>query len=136
GAQMSRIGIFVYGISCYALSLVAFVYGIGFIAGFMTPTMLDGPPARSLGTALLVDVALLTGFALQHSIMARPAFKTWWTRIVPQAAERSTYVLASCIAVGVLFACWEPIGGVVWQASEGAVRTAVIGVYLFGWALL
>jgi protein-S-isoprenylcysteine O-methyltransferase Ste14 len=114
---------------------VAFVYAIGFIGGFLTPTMLDGPPQRSLGTALSIDVALLAAFALQHSIMARPAFKRWWTGIVPEAAERSTYVLASTIAIGALFAFWEPIGGVVWQ-TEGAVRTAVIGAYLFGWALL
>lgn len=132
---MSRIGIFVYGVLCYALSMVAFAYGIGFIAGFMTPTMLDGPPVRSLGTALTTDVALLMGFALQHSIMARPKFKEWWTSIVAEAAERSTYVLASSIAVGALFAFWQPIGGVVWQA-EGAARTAIIALYLFGWALL
>ncbi|HEY6825058.1 MAG TPA: hypothetical protein VI195_11495 [Steroidobacteraceae bacterium] len=132
---MSRIGIFVYGVLCYALCLVAFVYAIGFIGGFFTPTMLDGPAQRPLGAAFTVDFALLVAFALQHSIMARPAFKRWWTDIVPEAAERSTYVLASSIAVGALFAFWEPMGGVVWQAA-GAVRTAVIGVYLFGWALL
>jgi protein-S-isoprenylcysteine O-methyltransferase Ste14 len=114
---------------------VALVYSIGFIGGFFTPTTLDGLAQRPLHTALTIDVALLVAFALQHSIMARPAFKRWWTGIVPAAAERSTYVLASSIAVGALFAFWEPIGGVVWQ-TEGAVRTAVTGLYLFGWALL
>ena len=132
---MSRIAIFVYGVLCYALCLVAFVYGIGFIGGFLTPTMLDGPAQRPLGVALTVNVALLVAFALQHSIMARPAFKRWWTGIIPEAAERSTYVLASSIAVGGLFAFWEPVGGVVWQ-TEGALRTTVTGVYVFGWALL
>jgi protein-S-isoprenylcysteine O-methyltransferase Ste14 len=132
---MSRIGIFVYGVLCYALCLVAFVYAIGFIGGFLTPTILDGAAQRPLGAALAVDVALLVAFALQHSIMARPAFKRWWTGIVPEAAERSTYVLASSIAVGALFAFWQPIGGVVWQ-TEGAVRSAVTGIYLLGWALL
>jgi len=136
GAPMSRLVILVYGVLCYVLSLVAFVYGIGFIAGFMTPTMLDGAPVRSLGTALMVDVALLAGFALQHSIMARPGFKQWWTGIVPQAAERSTYVLASAIALGALFVFWQPIGGVVWRAPAGAIRSAVIAVYLGGWVLL
>jgi len=124
---MSRIAIFVYGVLCYALCLVAFVYGIGFIGGFLTPTMLDGPAQRPLGVALTVNVALLVAFALQHSIMARPAFKRWWTGIIPEAAERSTYVLASSIAVGGLFAFWEPVGGVVWQ-TEGALRTTVTGV--------
>jgi len=132
---MSRIGIFVYGVLCYALFLVAFVYAIGFFGGFLTPTILDGPAQRPLCAALAVDMALLVAFALQHSIMARPAFKRWWTGIVPEAAERSTYVLASSIAVGALFAFWEPIGGVVWQ-TEGAARTAITGIYLFGWALL
>jgi len=132
---MSRIATFVYGVLCYALFLVAFVYAIGFIGGFVTPTLLDGPAQRPLGAALTVDVALLLAFALQHSIMARPAFKRWWTGIVPEAAERSTYVLASSIALGALFALWEPIGGVVWQ-TEGAVRTTVTAIYLLGWALL
>lgn len=132
---MSRIGIFVYGVVCYALTLVAFVYSIGFIGGFLTPTMLDAAPNRPLGEALGIDLALLAVFALQHSGMARPAFKRWWTRIVPEAAERSTYVLVSSIAVGAFFAYWQPIGGVVWQ-SEGAARALLVGVYLSGWALL
>jgi len=132
---MSRIAIFVYGVLCYALCLVAFVYAIGFIGGFLTPTMLAGPAQRPLGAALTVDIALLLAFALQHSIMARPAFKRWWTGIVPEAAERSTYVLASSIAVGALFALWEPIGGLVWQTG-GALRTTVTAIYLLGWALL
>jgi methanethiol S-methyltransferase len=135
-AAMSRVGIFVYGLVCYALSMGALVYGMGFIGGFLTPTQLDGAPHGSTATATWIDLGLLTLFALQHSIMARPAFKRWWTRIVPQAAERSTYLLASSVAIGVLFAWWQPIGGVVWRAPDGAVRNTVIGIYLFGWALL
>jgi protein-S-isoprenylcysteine O-methyltransferase Ste14 len=108
---------------------------MGFIGGFLTPTMLDGVPDRPVGEALLIDLALLTVFALQHSIMARPAFKRWWTRIVPEAAERATYVLTSSIAIGALFYYWAPIGGVIWQAS-GVLRVSLIGLYAFGWALL
>ena len=92
-AVMKRIVIFVYGVLCYALSLVAFVYAVGFIGGFLAPTLLDAAPNRPLAQALGIDLALLAVFALQHSGMARPAFKRWWTRIVPEAAERSTYVL-------------------------------------------
>lgn len=132
---MKRIAIFVYGVLCYALSLVAFVYGVGFIGGFLTPTLLDAAPNRPLGEALGIDLALLAVFALQHSGMARPAFKRWWTRIVPEAAERSTYVLVSSLAVGAFFAFWQPIGGVIWQA-DGTTRAVIIGAYLFGWALL
>jgi protein-S-isoprenylcysteine O-methyltransferase Ste14 len=133
---MSRIGIFVYGLVCYALFLGVFVYAIGFIGGFLTPTLLDGAPDRPLAQALTIDLGLLALFAVQHSVMARPAFKRWWTRIVPEAAERSTYVLASSLALVALFVYWEPIGGVVWDVPEGAARASVIGLYAFGWLLL
>ena len=133
---MTRIGILLYGLFSYVVFLGVFVYAVGFIGGFVTPTMLDGTPHRSLAAALAINSTLLAAFALQHSGMARPAFKRWWTRIVPPAAERSTYVLMSSLALVALFAFWEPIGGVVWQAPEGLARTAIIGLYLFGWLLL
>lgn len=133
---MSRIGIFIYGLVCYAVFLGVFLYGIGFIGGFLTPTTLDGTPSRSLAGALVIDLGLLAAFALQHSIMARPAFKRWWTRIVPEAAERSTYVLASSLALVGLFVCWQPIGGAIWAVSEGFARDLIVGLYLFGWLLL
>lgn len=133
---MSRIGTLVYSFVCYVVFLVVFVYAIGFIDGFMTPTSLDGAPTRPLGQAVAIDLALLAGFAVQHSGMARPAFKRWWTRIVPEAAERSTYVLVSSLLMIVLFVLWQPIGGVVWDVGAGLGRHIVIGVYLFGWVLL
>jgi protein-S-isoprenylcysteine O-methyltransferase Ste14 len=132
---MSRIAIFVYGVICYVIFFAVFLYAIGFIGGLLTPTVLDGSPRTPLPTALAVDLGLLAAFALQHSGMARPAFKRWWTRIVPQAAERSTYVLLSSLALAALFACWQPIGGVIWSLTGGA-RWAVIGLYLLGWVLL
>ena len=132
---MSRIITLLYGVVSYAIFFAVFIYAIGFIGGFVTPTTLDGPQTRPLLEALTIDLALLAAFAVQHSGMARPAFKRWWTRIVPEPAERSTYVLVSSLLMVALFVHWEPIGGVIWQA-EGAARTAVIGVYLFGWALL
>jgi protein-S-isoprenylcysteine O-methyltransferase Ste14 len=135
-AAMSRFGIFLYGVSSYALSMVVFVYATGFIGGFITPTMLDGPPRQPLGTALGLDIGLVMLFALQHSIMARPAFKRWWTRFVPEAAERSTYVLLSSLAMLAIFVFWSPLGGVIWQLSDGLGRQLVIGVYLLGWLLL
>jgi methanethiol S-methyltransferase len=136
GSHMSRIGIFVYGILSYAIFFAVFLYGIGFIGGFLTPTSLDAAPVSSLGHALVVDLALLVAFAVQHSGMARPAFKTWWKRIMPEAAERSTYVLVSSLALAVMYVYWEPIGGVIWTATAGMVRNFVIGLYLFGWLLL
>jgi protein-S-isoprenylcysteine O-methyltransferase Ste14 len=133
---MSRIGIFVYGIVSYAIALAVFVYGVGFIGGFITPTTLDGVPSVPLGQALLIDVGMLLAFAVQHSGMARPSFKKWWKRIVPEAAERSTYVLVSSLAMVALFLYWQPIGGVVWSAPAGLARSSIIGLYLFGWVLL
>jgi protein-S-isoprenylcysteine O-methyltransferase Ste14 len=133
---VARVGIFFYGILSYAVFFAVFLYGVGFIGGFGTPTMLDGVPTRPFSEALAINLALLTAFAIQHSGMARPAFKRWWTRIVPEAAERSTYVLLSSLALVALFVYWQPMGGLVWQVPDGGARTAIIGVYLFGWLLL
>jgi methanethiol S-methyltransferase len=133
--HMSRIAIFLYGVISYLVFFAVFLYAIGFIGGFFTPTILDGAPRISLLAALAVDVGLLAAFALQHSGMARPAFKRWWKHIVPEEAERSTYVLASSLALAALYFFWEPIGGVIWNLS-GTPRLGIIGLYLFGWALL
>jgi methanethiol S-methyltransferase len=133
---MARIGIFVYGLFSYLIFLAVFVYGLGFIGGFFTPTSLDAEPTSSLGHALAVDLGLLALFAIQHSGMARPRFKAWLTRLVPAAAERSTYVLLSSLALAAMFIYWEPIGGVVWRVAEGPARSCIIGLYVFGWLLL
>jgi protein-S-isoprenylcysteine O-methyltransferase Ste14 len=127
---------FIYGVVSYGLFLGVFLYAIGFIGGFFTPTMLDGESDIPILQALAINLALLGLFAIQHSVMARPAFKRWWTRFVPEPIERSTYVLMSSLALVALFALWEPIGGVVWSAPEGIARMSVIAIYLFGWALL
>jgi protein-S-isoprenylcysteine O-methyltransferase Ste14 len=134
--MLTRLFALFYGGACYALFLAVLVYAIGFIGGFLTPTMLDGVPTRPLWQALLVDVGLLTVFALQHSGMARPAFKRWWTRVIPEWAERSTYVLLSSLAMVVLFVYWEPIGGVIWNATGGVTFVALASLYAIGWAVL
>lgn len=127
---------FLYGIASYGISLGVFLYSLGFIGGFLTPTRLDGTPGRPFFQALAIDLGLLGVFAIQHSVMARPAFKRWWTRFVPEAVERSTYVLLSSLIFIALFIWWEPIGGTIWNAPAGPARSTVIGIYLFGWALL
>ena len=86
---MKRTTILLYGIACYAIFFATFLYAIGFVGNFLVPTTIDGMPSVPFWQALLVNVGLLTVFALQHSVMARPAFKRWWTRFVPSAAERS-----------------------------------------------
>jgi protein-S-isoprenylcysteine O-methyltransferase Ste14 len=129
---MSRIAIFLYGVASYLVFFGVFLYGIGFIGGFLTPTQLDGAARVPMGAAVAVDLALLAAFAVQHSGMARPAFKRAWTRVVPQEAERSTYVLFSSLMLAALFLWWQPIGG----EATGTARTGIIGLYLLGWALL
>jgi protein-S-isoprenylcysteine O-methyltransferase Ste14 len=133
---MSRVLSFLYGVLSYAAFLAVGLYAFGFIAGFWTPTSLDAAPRHSLPWAIGVDLALLAGFAVQHSGMARPAFKRWWTRIVPQPIERSTYVMVSSVLMVGLFLLWEPIGGVVWRVPEGTAMIAVLALYVLGWALL
>lgn len=133
---MKRLSIFLYGALSYAVFLATFLYAIGFIGNFWVPTTIDGVPEKSFTAALLTDLALLTLFAVQHSVMARPAFKRWWTRFVPQAAERSTYVLFSSLALIVLFVLWEPMGGIVWNVEPSIGRLLIYGVYALGVGLV
>lgn len=133
---MTRFAGLLYGLLAYAAFNLVSIYGVGFLGGFLTPTQIDAPPHSPLGFALAVDLGLLAVFAIQHSVMARPAFKRWWTRVVPESMERSTYVLVSSLLLAALFAWWQPIGGEIWRAPDGLAREAVIGLFLFGWAIL
>ena len=133
---MKRLSIFVYGVVCYVASLATLVYTAGFLGDFWVPTSLDSSRATPWATALLIDIALLTLFALQHSMMARPVFKRWWTRIVPEPAERSTYMLFSCLALMPLFVLWQPVGGQIWSVSSPIGRTLLYSAFALGWALL
>jgi protein-S-isoprenylcysteine O-methyltransferase Ste14 len=134
--MVRRLVLLVYGILCYLLSLATFLYAVGFIGGFLTPTQLDAPAQASLAAALVIDSGLLVLFAVQHSGMARPGFKRWLTRLIPEPAERSTYVLLSSAALGVLFWEWRPLGGVVWDVPGEAARAAVFAVYAAGWVMV
>lgn len=131
---MKRIAVFAYGVVSYAIFFVTFLYAVGFLGNVAVPKSIDSPREGSLGVALAVDLLLLAAFALQHSVMARPAFKKRWTRIVPVAAERSTYVLASSIALIALFAWWRPLGGVVWQLESPLARGAALTLFAAGFA--
>jgi protein-S-isoprenylcysteine O-methyltransferase Ste14 len=131
--MVHRLLLLTYGLLCYVLSLASFLYAVGFVGGFLTPTRLDGPRQRPLAAALAIDGGLLALFALQHSGMARPAFKRWLTRFIPEPAERSTYVLLSSAALLVLFWQWRPLGGVVWEVPGEAARAAVFALFAIGW---
>jgi protein-S-isoprenylcysteine O-methyltransferase Ste14 len=134
--MLRRLLVLAYGSVSYALGLIALLYAVGFIGGFVTPTQLDGPRQGPAAAALAVDLALISLFALQHSGMARPAFKRWWTRLVPVAMERSTYVLLSAVALMLLFWWWRPIGGVVWEVEGSAVRALLYAAFTLGWLLV
>ena len=134
---MRRAIILAYCLVSYAFFLVVFLYAIAFVGSFPVPFNVDaGGPQGSLAQALAVNFGLLTAFALQHSVMARPAFKRWITRFIPEPAERATYVLASSVAFVLLYLLWHPIDGVVWSVGNAIGRGVLTAVYLGGWALL
>src|SRR5262245_8173016 len=137
GEDMARrMLFFAYGVFCYVVFFGTFLYAIGFIGGFGVPTTLDGPAKGSIAPAILVDVALLAAFAVQHSVMARPWWKERWTRLVPRPVERSTYVLLSSLALILLMWQWRPMGGVVWAVEDGLGRGLLRILYASGWVLL
>jgi len=134
--MFKRISVFLYGVASYAAFFATFLYAIGFIGNFVVPVTMDGAPTMSSGKALIVDILLLGMFALQHSLMARPFFKRWLTRFIPESAERSTYVLLSSLALIALFVFWQPLGGVVWDVKDPAARGVLYGFFAFGWLLV
>lgn len=133
---MKRLTAFIYGILCYGIFFATFQYAIGFIGNFLVPKSIDSQPAGALLPALIINALLLGLFAIQHSVMARPAFKRWWTKLVPKPVERSTYVLFSSLALIVLFVYWQPIGGVIWQIQDPAGQLVLNSVCVLGWTIL
>jgi methanethiol S-methyltransferase len=128
-----RLAVFSYGLVCYLVFFATFLYAIGFIGNVIAPKSIDSGPEEPLLQALLVNLALLGLFAVQHSVMARQWFKRAWTRIIPQPVERSTYVLFSSLALILLFWQWRPLGGVIWDTDNQTVRLVVYGLYGLGW---
>jgi methanethiol S-methyltransferase len=134
--MLKRWSVFLFGVVSYVLFLATFLYAIGFVGGFVVPTTLDGERTAPLGTAIAVDTLLLAVFAVQHSVMARPWFKALVTRWVPTAAERPLYVMASNLALMLLFWQWQPIGGTVWDVEGPAGRLAFHAVFALGWTVV
>src|SRR6266852_7602684 len=123
---MGRIIAFLYGLVAYVVFLGAFLYAIGFVTGLWVPKTIDTGPAGPSGQAFVIDLLLMSLFAVQHSVMARPVFKRWWTQFVPVAVERSTYVLLASLALILLFWQWRPIPAVVWQVADPTAAQAVM----------
>jgi protein-S-isoprenylcysteine O-methyltransferase Ste14 len=134
--MIKRLLFFTYGVICYLVFFGTFLYAIAFIGGFGVPTTLDGPASGPLLAALAINAGLLTLFAVQHSVMARPWFKRWWTRIVPKPIERSTYVLFSSLALILLFWQWRPMGGEIWSVEHPAGVLALRALFAFGFGLV
>lgn len=133
---MNRLLVLLYGSICYATFFATFLYAIGFVGNLVVPTALDSESTGNTARALAVNITLLAVFALQHSIMARPAFKRLWTRIVPTAVERSTYVLFSSLALILLFWQWRPMGGPIWAVENEVGRALLSTGFWFGWLLV
>jgi protein-S-isoprenylcysteine O-methyltransferase Ste14 len=132
----ARVAAFIYGVVCYAIFFVTFLYAIGFVGNFVVPKSIDSAPIIPLGQALLVNVGLLGLFGLQHSAMARQEFKTQWTKIVPKPVERSTYVLFSSLCLITLFYFWQPLGITVWTVENPIFCNLLYAGFGFGWLLV
>lgn len=133
---MGRILVLLYGALCYLIFFVTFLYSIGFVGNLVVPKAIDSGTPASIGQAVLINMLLLSIFAVQHSVMARPAFKRWWVRFVPQVIERSTYVLLSSLALILLFWQWQPMSEVIWSVDNAAGRNALWALFWVGWVVV
>jgi len=134
--MVSRVSAFVYGVVCYAVFFGTFLYALGFVGNVVVPKSMDSGAEGPLAVALAINLGLLGLFAVQHSVMARPGFKRVWKRVVPEPVERSTYVLASSLALILLFWQWRPLGGVVWEVNDAVGRVVLYAVFATGWLIV
>ena len=132
---MKKVLIVIYGIIAYLIFLISFLYAIGFVGNILVPKSIDTGKEIPLVTALLINVGLMSLFALQHSIMARPAFKEWFTKYINPAIERSTYVLLSSLLLILMYWKWQPMASIVWD-TEGLVSSVIMVVFFSGWLIV
>ena len=133
--MFGRITTFTFGIICYGLGVASLLYAIPWLGDFWLTTTLDSPRTADISVALAINFSLIAMFAVQHSVIARPGFKAWWTRFVPPVLERSTYIALSSIAFFILMLAWQPVGGEIWKFSGPAAQLAYVG-FAFGWFVL
>jgi protein-S-isoprenylcysteine O-methyltransferase Ste14 len=136
GNPIGRLTAFLYGLASYVVFFVTFLYAIGFVAGLVVPKTIDTGTAGPMAEAFIVNLLLMSVFAIQHSVMARKQFKQWWTQFVPKSVERSTYVLFSSLALILLFWQWRPLPMAVWQIDDPQIAMAVIGLSFVGWLIV
>jgi protein-S-isoprenylcysteine O-methyltransferase Ste14 len=133
---MGKLVAFLYGIVAYLIFAVVIVYSLGFVSGLVVPKTIDSGSAGPIVESIVINIVLMTIFAVQHSVMARPQFKNWWTRIVPKSVERSTYVLFASLALALVFWQWRPIPGLVWAVREPTVAAFLLYLGVSGWVLV
>lgn len=133
---MKRVLMLIYGLIAYVVSFGTILYAIGFAGNMIVTKTIDGAPQLPLREAILINASLILLFALQHSIMARPFFKRWWTRIIPEPMERSTFILFSSLCLILMMWQWQPIGGVVWSVENQVLKTVLLILYITGWAIV
>jgi protein-S-isoprenylcysteine O-methyltransferase Ste14 len=137
GGIVSRIGVFIFGLVAYAMFFATITYAIGFVSGLVVPKTIDSGTAGSVGISLLINAAMLMLFVVQHTIMARPAFKRWWTRIIPQSVERSIFVALASAILMLTFWQWRPVPYVIWDLSMYPIaRYTLLAISLAGWAIV
>ena len=130
---MGRFIAFIYGLAAYAVFFVTFLYAIGFVTGLVVPKTIDSGSVVPMTEAIIVNLLLMSAFAIQHSVMARQPFKAWFTQYVPKSIERSTYVLFASLLLVLLFWQWRPLPTVVWQIDQPQIAMAVMGLSFLGW---
>ena len=133
---IGRVVVFLYGILAYLVFFASFLYAIGFVSGLVVPKTIDDGAAVPAMEGLIVNILLMSLFAVQHSVMARRQFKEWWTQYVPKSMERSTYVLFASLALVLLLWQWRPMPAVVWQIDNPAIAMTVTGISLLGWLIV
>ncbi len=133
---MGRIVVFAYGLICYFAFFGTILYAIGFTENMVVPKNIDDGTIGPMGKSILINVLLLGAFAIQHSVMARPAFKAWWTKIVPTVIERSTYVLLTSALLCLMFWQWRPMTTPLWSLDQPALRYILFGISFLGWAMV
>lgn len=131
-----RVAAFLYGIAAYVIFFVTFLYAIGFVEGLVVPKTLDSGTAGPQLQALIVNLVLMSIFAVQHSVMARPQFKRWWTKFVPASVERTTYVLLASLALALLIWQWRPMPSVVWHIADSQIAWAITALSFVGWLIV
>jgi len=134
---MSRVTSLLFAVAAYAIFFATFLYLIAFVGNLpFAPVTVDRGPEAPVAAAIVINVALIALFGLQHSVMARQGFKRWWTQIVPRPAERSVYVLAASLALIILFLFWRPIPAIVWNATGTALETPLWALFAAGWVIV